>query len=55
MDLDRRHGPGLLDPDTGIYEPVRVALDAPATTGLHLQPEELAVYVRDRAEAWCAR
>jgi 8-oxo-dGTP pyrophosphatase MutT (NUDIX family) len=45
MDLDRRHGPELDAPDTGDYEPVRVAPNAPAVTALNLQPAELSDYV----------
>lgn len=52
MDLDRRHGPELDDPDTGDFEPVRVALNRAAVAALNLQPAELADYVLGHVEAW---
>jgi 8-oxo-dGTP pyrophosphatase MutT (NUDIX family) len=54
MDLDRRHGPELDDPDTGVFEPVRVALNRTAVAALNLQPAELAGYVLGHVEAWGA-
>ncbi|WP_406118589.1 NUDIX domain-containing protein [Streptomyces sp. NBC_00989] len=54
MDLDRRHGPELDDPDTGDFEPVRVPLNRPAVAALNLQPAELADYVLGHVEAWSA-
>lgn len=55
MRLDRRHGPELDSPDTGDFEPVRVALRVPAVTALDLQPTELAEYVLEHVSAWRAR
>ncbi|WP_329264054.1 NUDIX hydrolase [Streptomyces sp. NBC_01478] len=52
MDLERRHGPEFDDPDTGDFEPVRVALNRPAVAALNLQPAELADYVLGHVEAW---
>ena len=52
MDLGRRHGPEFDDPDTGDFEPVRVALNRPAVAALNLQPAELADYVLGHVEAW---
>ncbi|WP_405988611.1 NUDIX domain-containing protein [Streptomyces sp. NBC_00986] len=54
MDLDRRHGPELDDPDTGDFEPVRVALSRQAVAALNLQPAELADHVLAHVEAWGA-
>ncbi|MEW1643826.1 NUDIX domain-containing protein [Streptomyces sp. NPDC091219] len=55
MDLDLRHGPELDDPDTGFFEPVRVALSRPAVAALNLQPAELVDYVLGHVDAWGAR
>lgn len=55
MQLDRRHGPELDSPDTGDFEPVRVAVRASAVRALNLQPTELAAYVLEHVEAWRAR
>lgn len=55
MDLSRRHGPELDDPDTGDYEPVRIALTTPAVTALNLQPPELANYVLQHLKTWGTR
>ncbi|WP_405566937.1 NUDIX domain-containing protein [Streptomyces phaeochromogenes] len=55
MRLDRRHGPELDSPDTGDFEPVRVALRVAAVTALDLQPAELAEYVLEHVSAWRAR
>ncbi|MGW3423782.1 NUDIX domain-containing protein [Streptomyces phaeochromogenes] len=55
MRLDRRHGPELDSPDTGDFEPVRVALRVPAVTALDLQPTELAEYVLEHVNAWRGR
>ncbi|MGW2780329.1 NUDIX domain-containing protein [Streptomyces populi] len=52
MDLDRRNGPELDDPDTGNFSPVRVALDVSAVAALDLQPVELADYLRDHVGSW---
>jgi 8-oxo-dGTP pyrophosphatase MutT (NUDIX family) len=54
MDLNRRGGPELDDPDTGDFSPVRVALDASAVAALELQPPELIDYLRDHAKTWGA-
>ncbi|MGX9889171.1 NUDIX domain-containing protein [Streptomyces sp. NPDC002276] len=54
MDPDRRHGPELDDPDTGDFEPVRVALSRSAVAALNLQPPELADYVLRHVDAWVA-
>jgi 8-oxo-dGTP pyrophosphatase MutT (NUDIX family) len=54
MDLDRRNGPELDDPDTGDFEPVRVALSRQAVAAINLQPVELADYVLAHVEAWGA-
>ncbi|MEV0740055.1 NUDIX hydrolase [Streptomyces sp. NPDC050549] len=54
MDLARRHGPELDDPDTGDFEPVRVALSRPAVAALNLQPAELADHVLRHLDAWGA-
>ncbi|MFJ9246715.1 NUDIX domain-containing protein [Streptomyces sp. NPDC101776] len=54
MDLERRHGPELDDPDTGDFEPVRVAMTRPAVAALNLQPAELADYVLGHVDAWGA-
>ncbi|MFD4879390.1 NUDIX domain-containing protein [Streptomyces sp. NPDC058420] len=54
MDLDLRHGPELDDPDTGLFEPVRVAVSRPAVAALDLQPPELAEYVLAHVEDWGA-
>ncbi|MDV9176227.1 NUDIX hydrolase [Streptomyces sp. W16] len=54
MDPGRRHGPELDDPDTGDFEPVRVALSRPAVAALNLQPTELADYVLGHLDAWGA-
>ncbi|MEV8544704.1 NUDIX hydrolase [Streptomyces sp. NPDC051572] len=54
MDLDRRHGPELDDPDTGDFEPVRVALSRQAVAALNLQPAELADHVLAHVETWGA-
>lgn len=55
MRVDRRNGPELDAPDTGDFEPVRVALATPAVTALNLQPPELADYVLAHVEAWRGR
>ncbi|MER6136299.1 NUDIX domain-containing protein [Streptomyces sp. NPDC001815] len=55
MDLGRRHGPEIDDPDTGVHEPVRVAPDVPAVSALNLQPAEFARFVLDHVTAWDAR
>lgn len=52
MDLARRHGPELDDPDTGAFEPIRVEASRPAVAALNLQPAELADYVLGHVEAW---
>ncbi|MET7486627.1 NUDIX domain-containing protein [Streptomyces sp. NPDC005538] len=52
MDLARRHGPELDDPDTGDFEPVRVEASRPAVAALNLQPAELADYVLGHVQAW---
>lgn len=52
MDPDRRHGPELDDPDTGVFEPVRVAPNRPAVAALNLQPAELADCVLRHVETW---
>ncbi|MFJ4626450.1 NUDIX domain-containing protein [Streptomyces sp. NPDC088847] len=54
MDLDLRHGPELDDPDTGLFEPVRVDVSRSAVAALNLQPPELADYVRAHVEDWGA-
>ncbi|XUL85803.1 NUDIX domain-containing protein [Streptomyces galilaeus] len=54
MDLARRHGPELDDPDTGDFEPVRVPLSRPAVAALNLQPAELADYVLRHLGTWSA-
>jgi 8-oxo-dGTP pyrophosphatase MutT (NUDIX family) len=55
MDPERRHGPELDAPDTGDFEPVRVALHAPAVAALDLQPSELADHVLEHLKTWKAR
>ncbi|AQU67460.1 NUDIX domain-containing protein [Streptomyces niveus] len=52
MDLDRRNGPEMDDPDIGNFSPVRVALDVTALTALELQPTELADYLREHIGEW---
>ncbi|WP_234545292.1 NUDIX domain-containing protein [Streptomyces shenzhenensis] len=52
LDLDRRGGPELDDPDTGDFAPVRVAPDASAVTALALQPPELVDYLCRHAKTW---
>ncbi|MEU6345897.1 NUDIX hydrolase [Streptomyces sp. NPDC046977] len=52
MDVTRRNGPELDDPDTGDFSPVRVALDVAALAALDLQPIELADYLRDNLTSW---
>ncbi|WP_432173699.1 NUDIX domain-containing protein [Streptomyces sp. Tue6028] len=52
MDLKRRSGPEMEDPDTGDFSPVRVALDVTALAELDLQPNELAEYLRDHIASW---
>ncbi|MET7746637.1 NUDIX domain-containing protein [Streptomyces sp. NPDC005385] len=42
MDLDRRNGPEMHDPDIGNFAPVRVPLNVAAVAALDLQPPELA-------------
>jgi hypothetical protein len=54
MDLTRRSGPELNDPDIGDFSPVRVALDASAVGALELHPPELAIYLREHVESWGA-
>lgn len=54
MDLSRRSGPELDDPDVGDLSPVRVALAASAVRELELQPPELADYLREHVEHWGA-
>ncbi|KAB1982291.1 NUDIX domain-containing protein [Streptomyces triticiradicis] len=54
MDLNRRSGPELDDPDTGDFSPMRVALDASAVRALELHPSELADYLQEHAENWGA-
>ncbi|MFG2351541.1 NUDIX domain-containing protein [Streptomyces phaeochromogenes] len=54
MDLDRRNGPEMHDPDIGEFSPVRVALDVSAVAALELQPTELADYLRDHIRSWGA-
>ncbi|WP_435224380.1 NUDIX domain-containing protein [Streptomyces sp. Tue6028] len=52
MDLKRRSGPEMEDPDTGDFSPVRVALDVTALAELDLQPNELAEYLREHIASW---
>lgn len=52
IDLDRRNGPEMDDPDIGNLSPVRVALDVTALTALELQPAELADYLREHIGEW---
>ncbi|MFJ4844492.1 MULTISPECIES: NUDIX domain-containing protein [unclassified Streptomyces] len=52
MDVSRRNGPELDDPNTGDFSPVRVALDVAAVAALDLQPVELADYLRDNLTSW---
>ncbi len=54
MDLDRRSGPEMDDPDVGDFSPVRVALDVSAVEALELQPIELADYLRAHVRSWGA-
>ncbi|MFE3827198.1 NUDIX domain-containing protein [Streptomyces sp. NPDC059092] len=54
MDLNRRSGPELGDPDIGDFSPVRVSLDASAVRPLELHPPELADYLREHVENWGA-
>ncbi|MFJ9629469.1 NUDIX domain-containing protein [Streptomyces sp. NPDC101175] len=54
MDLSRRHGPELDDPDTGDFTPVRVPLSRPAVAALNLQPAALAEHVLRHVDAWGA-
>ncbi|MDQ0955847.1 hypothetical protein QFZ24_009856 [Streptomyces phaeochromogenes] len=54
MDLDRRNGPEIYDPDIGDFSPVRVGLDVSAVAALELQPTELADYLRDHVRSWSA-
>ncbi|TRO57061.1 NUDIX domain-containing protein [Streptomyces sp. IB201691-2A2] len=54
MDLDRRNGPEMRDPDIGDFSPVRVGLDVSAVAALELQPAELADYLRDHVRPWGA-
>ncbi|MER5432011.1 NUDIX domain-containing protein [Streptomyces sp. NPDC002588] len=54
MDLNRRSGPELDDPDTGDFSPVRVAWDASAVRALGLQPPELADHLQENAKNWGA-
>ncbi|MFI6893955.1 NUDIX domain-containing protein [Streptomyces sp. NPDC050256] len=54
MNLDRRSGPEMSDPDIGDFSPVRVALEVSAVTELELQPTELANYLRDHVRSWGA-
>ncbi len=54
MDLDRRSGPELDDPDIGDFSPVRVALDASAVRALELQPPELDDCLREHVGSWGA-
>ena len=54
MDLGRRSGPEVDDPDVGDFSPVRVALDASAVRELELHPPELANYLWEHAEEWGA-
>ncbi|WP_405584887.1 NUDIX domain-containing protein [Streptomyces sp. NBC_01190] len=52
LDVSRRGGPELDDPDLGDFTPIRVPLHAPALTALDLQPPELAAYLRTHAHSW---
>ncbi|WP_241757117.1 hypothetical protein [Streptomyces sp. WAC00263] len=54
MDLDRRNGPEMQDPDIGNFSPVRVPLEVSAVAALDLQPTELADYLRDHVRSWGA-
>ncbi|MER5948169.1 NUDIX hydrolase [Streptomyces sp. NPDC001904] len=55
MDLGRRNGPEMHDPDIGNFSPIRVALEASAVAALDLQPTELTDYLRDHVSSWRAR
>jgi 8-oxo-dGTP pyrophosphatase MutT (NUDIX family) len=52
MDLARRGGPELDDPDRGSYEPDWIALTADAIDAIDLKPAELADYVREHCASW---
>ncbi|AYC40176.1 hypothetical protein DWG14_04427 [Streptomyces griseorubiginosus] len=52
MELNRRSGPELDDPDIGDFSPVRVVVDASALRALELHPPELANYLQEHAENW---
>ncbi|WP_406451174.1 NUDIX domain-containing protein [Streptomyces sp. NBC_00876] len=54
MDLGRRNGPEMEDPDVGDFSPIRVALDVSAVEALELQPIELADYLRAHVTSWGA-
>ncbi|MEW2117381.1 NUDIX hydrolase [Streptomyces sp. NPDC005474] len=54
MDLNRRGGPELDDPDIGDFSAVRVALDPSAVRALELHPPELAAYLWEHADDWGA-
>ena len=52
MDVNRRSGPELDDPDIGDFLPIRVALDVSSVAALELEPRELADYLRDHVQSW---
>jgi 8-oxo-dGTP pyrophosphatase MutT (NUDIX family) len=49
MDLSRRHGPELADPDRGRYEVDRVPCTPSALAGIDLKPALLPAYLADHA------